>query len=511
MNSFRKSLLGCLILPLSACISLNPEFTKPPSDLASNWTQLDTNTQDAKDKQSLLETSEVTQSKWWQLFNDPVLNQIVELAWQQSYPVEIAGLRVLEAQAQLGIATGNRYPQSQALQGGASRVSPSNGLKNRTKYSLGAAASWEIDFWGRFDSAIQAADASYKASIADRDQALIILTASVVDTYAVIRITEEQLRIAKENELLQQRSYEIAQVLYKNGSDSELDVEQARTLLLSTQASIPGLQISLVKARNALSILLGKPPGTIEKIIVNDQAIPALPATATIGIPADLLRRRPDVRQAELVAQAQNALVGFAKTDLYPRFSLTGAVGLSSSTSFGDLFQHDALSYSIGPSFVWPFLNYDRIVNNVRVQDARLQQALVNYQQTVINAAREVEDAMATITGSKKQAELLQQAVTSAKRSNTLASLQYKEGLADYQRVLDSQRALFSQQQNLVASQGNFVRSLIALYKALGGGWEDQSSISIISDNSRNDMQQRTDWGHYLQDKNIKMPTTNKE
>ena len=507
MKAVKIALMTCLIVSLAACITIGPEFNKPKAELTDNWIQINENELATSQGDKQLKPSAMQESKWWQAFNDPILNQLVETAWQQNYPLEITGLRILEAQAQLGIATGNRYPQTQVVQGEATRISPSNGSNNFSNYSLGAAASWEIDFWGRFDLAIQSADAAYMASIAERDQALVLLSAQVVDTYTVIRITEEQVRIARENEAIQQRSYDIADVLYRNGSDSELDVQQALTLLLSTKASIPGFSISLSRAKNALSILLGKPPGTVEKIIANNQAIPTLPESVKIGIPADLLRRRPDVRQAELIAMAQNALVGFSKTDLYPRFSLIGSIGLSSNSSFGDLFQNDALSYSFGPSFVWPFLNYDRIINNVRVQDARLQQALINYQQTVIQAAREAEDAMATLVGSRQQVVLFKQTVASAQRSNELATLQYKEGLADYQRVLDSQQGLSAQQQNLVNTQGSYARSLIALYKALGGGWEDQTGLDIISEKSIEKMRERTNWGDTLTPANTAAPS----
>jgi len=511
MNLVKKSLLIGLTLPLSACISMDPDFKQPAPELTDKWSQPITTETSAPDAIELKASSSsaTQQEEWWKVFKDPILDQLVETALQQNKSLEIAGLRILEAQAQLGIATGNLYPQAQVLQGAATRVSPANGGKNFSSYSLGVAASWEIDFWGRFDSAIKSADASFMSSVAARNEAIVILAAQVVDTYAVIRITEEQLRIANENEILQQRSYEIASVLYRNGSDSELDVEQAKTLLLSTQSTIPGFKISLVKARNAMSILLGKPPGAVEKIINKDKPIPNLPAQVEIGIPADLLRQRPDVQQAEYLAMAQNSLVGVAEAALYPSFSLTGSVGLSAggvgagSSSFGDLFEHDALSYSFGPSFVWPFLNYERIVNNVRVQDARLQQALVNYQQTVIQAAREVEDEVATLNGTQEQVGLLMQTVESAKRSNVLSTLQYKEGLSDYQRVLDAQRALFSQQQNLVNAEGSRARSLIALFKALGGGWQQQSDRPIISDESINQMNDRTNWGDFLEPENL--------
>jgi NodT family efflux transporter outer membrane factor (OMF) lipoprotein len=500
MKAIRKILYVCLLTQLAAC-TIGPEFQNTEVKLQAEWAALEGNQ---------LKASAIQQSQWWQVFNDPDLDGLLEIAWQQNNSLEIAGLRVLEAQAQLGIATGNRYPQSQIIFGDAIRVSPAETLgggENFASYGLGASISWEIDFWGRFKRGIESADATYLASIAARDQVLILLTAQLVDTYTLIRIAEQQLRIAHDNVEIQQRSYDIASVLYRNGADSELDMQQAQTLLLSTQATIPGFEITVKQARNALSTLLGKAPGTIEAIITDEKSIPSLPEKIEIGFPADLLRRRPDVRQAELVALAQNARVGFAETELYPSFSLFGSVGLVSSgtgdSNFGDIFSSDALTYSYGPSFVWPFLNYGRIVNNVRVQDSRLQQALVNYRETVIQASREAEDAIVSLNGTQKQVKILTEGVVSAQRSNELSTLRYKEGFSDYQRVLDAQQSLFAQQQRLVSSHGDSVRSLIALYKALGGGWQDQTGIPLISDINRDKMNERTNWGEYLDPANL--------
>ena len=222
-----------------------------------------------------------------------------------------------------------------------------------------------------------------------------------------------------------------------------------------------------------------------------------------IGFPADMLRRRPDVRQAELVAMSQNALVGLAQADLYPSFSLVGSIGLAAGgpgdSDFGDLFSSDALSLSIGPSFFWPFLNYGRIKNNVRVQDARLQQALVNYSEVVLQAAREAEDAMAAYVGTQEQAAILAETVVSAQRSNELSTLRYREGYSDYQRVLDSQQSLFTQQQRYVGAQGDSVRYLVALYKALGGGWENREGEPRINPDTLRVMGERTDWGDLVE------------
>jgi NodT family efflux transporter outer membrane factor (OMF) lipoprotein len=497
-SQFKSAIISALLVLLAACTAVGPEFKKPEVELTDSWIEIDTNG---------LTASPMEQPQWWRAFNDPILNELVETAWQQNNSLEIAGLRVLEARAQLGIAQGNQYPQSQLSAGSAIYTSPANnfgGGSNFWQYGIGASASWEIDFWGRFRRGIESADAAYLASIAARDQALILLTAQVVNTYTIIRINEEQLHYAHSNVEIQQRSYDITSVLYRYGSDSELDMQQAHTLLLSTQATIPGFEITLKQARNALNTLLGKPPGSIDALLGVEQGIPVLPEVINVGIPADLLRRRPDVRQAEFNAMAQNALVGFAEADLYPSFSLTGSLNLVSGgpggTDFGDLFSSDALTFSIGPSFVWPFLNYGRIRNNIRVQDARLQQALVNYREVVLQSAREAEDAMVALNGALEQTKILTQTVASAERSNELSVLRFREGFSDYQRVLDAQQALFGNQQRLVTQRGTSVARLVSLYKSLGGGWETQADLPLISEKSRQQMQQRTNWGELLED-----------
>ena len=275
-------------------------------------------------------------------------------------------------------------------------------------------------------------------------------------------------------------------------------MQQARTLLLSTQATIPALEASLKQARNALSTLLGRSPGHVDALLDRGSGIPALQGGISVGFPADLLRYRPDVRQAELVARAQNAQIGLAQADLYPSFSLTGSIGLSANSlgdsDFGDLFSGDALGLSVGPSFVWPFLNYGRIKNNVRVQDARLQQALIAYTETVLQAAREAENAIVAFQSFRGQNAILAESVSAAMRSTDLALLRYREGFADYQRVLNAQQAQFNQQGRFVANKGNELRSLIALYKALGGGWQNRVA-KYVDEESRSTMETRTNWG----------------
>ena len=490
-------LVPAIALVLTSCAPVGPDFVKPEPEAPEDWSQ---------PVSQGLDTAPNELVEWWRVFNDPALDELVEAALRDNNTLEIAGLRVLEARAQLGIATGAKYPQSQFVAGEAIYVSPADNTGATSsfwQYGLGASAAWEIDFWGRFRRGIESADAIFMASIAAYDQARVLLTAAVVNNYTVIRTTEEQLRIAHENLKIQKRSYDIAGVLYRNGADSELDMQQANTLLLATQATIPALESSLRQSRNALSTLLGQPPGAVAERLAKGQGIPTLPGDIAVGFPADMLRRRPDVRQAELLAMSQNALIGLARADLYPSFSLVGSIGLSAGgpgdSDFGDLFSSDALSLTIGPSFVWPFLNYGRIKNNVRVQDARLQQALVNYSEIVLQAAREAEDAMAAYIGAQEQTKILAETVVSAVRSNELSTLRYKEGFSDYQRVLDAQKSLFTQQQRYIDIQGSSVLSLVALYKALGGGWENRDGLPYIDPETLQLMQERTDWGDMIE------------
>jgi NodT family efflux transporter outer membrane factor (OMF) lipoprotein len=508
MNPMRSALLALFAVVLSACAAVGPEYVRPDSPLGPDWYEADRARYDTKAEQQVL---------WWQTLGDPVLNELIDIAHRQNNSLKIAGLRVLESRAQLGIAIGNQYPQTQALAGDATALQASKSAANTaagdlefTQFNIGVAASWELDFWGKFRRGIEAADAAYLASIAGYDQVMVLVTAQVCGTYVAIRTLEEQLRITKENIALQQRSFEIVKVQFENGSTSELDVLQARTLLTSTRAAIPELETQLHQARNALSILLGRPPSDdLSELLKNSAVIPPVPERLAVGLPADLLRRRPDVRQAEYLAMAQNAQVGLAQANLYPSFSLSGYVGLAAAgntdttrtgeSGLGQLFDTDSLTYSVGPSFVWPFLNYDRIKNSVRVQDARLQQALIAYRDTVLRAAQEVEDALVALDGAIEQEALLAETVASAKRSTDVAQLRFNEGLADYQRVLSAQQGLFSQQSRYVNNRSAVVGNFIALYLALGGGWENRADADMIDEQTRETLKERTDWGDLIE------------
>lgn len=504
--SVRVSL--CLSLCcLGACAAVGPEYVRPESPLTPDWYQAE---------REGFKTTPEEQIRWWQQFNDSALDSLVELAHERNNNLKIAALRVLESRAQLGIAIGNQYPLTQAVVGDATAVQASKNAANTaagdlsyTQFNVGVGASWEIDFWGKFRRGVEAADAAYLTSIAAYDQVMILLTAQVCGTYLTIRTLEEQLRITNENIAIQQRSFDIVDVQFKNGSTSELDVLQANTQLLSTRSTVPQLQTELYQAQNAMSTLLGMAPSDISDLLGLGTTILKIPDVADLGLPADLLRRRPDLRQAEYLAMAQNASVGLAESNLYPSFSLNGSLGLSAAggtdttrtgnSGFGQLFDGDSITYAIGPSFVWPFLNYGRIRNSVRVQDARLQQALIAYKETAIQAAREVEDAVVALDGARKQNNLLEEAVATAVRSSEVAMLRFNEGFADYQRVLSAQQALFAQQSRYVTNQSSVVASYISLYLALGGGWQLRYENELLDAETSETMMERTNWGDLIE------------
>lgn len=510
--------LGCWVwLPLlflaslfTACTTLGPDFVKPSASVEKKWIEAD-------DPQIKAETADY--STWWHVLDDPVLDNLITIACKQNLSLQVAGLRILEARALLGIAIGLQYPQAQTLNGGYTYLKSSenapplselpDNVRNQVNttnnlYQVGFNAAWELDFWGKFRRGVEAADAGLAASIAGYDTLLVLLTAEVASAYVVIRTLEQRLEFAKSNVEIQQRGLRIAEVRFKGGETSELDVQQARSLLHNTQATIPVLAIRVRQAQNGLSVLLGIPPGDFSTLIKGPAPIPGAPSEIAVGIPADLLRRRPDIRLAEFQAAAQGALIGVAQADLYPHFAIGGSIGFAAGNGNG-LFGGDSLVGFFTPfSFRWDIFNYGRIKNNVRVQDARFEQLLVTYQNKVLEAAREVEDGLVGFIRSQQQEKFLADAAQAAHRATQLSLLQYKEGLTDYTRVLNTQQLLVVQQDSLASSRGDIVRYLIAVYKSLGGGWQSRVGKDIVPEKTIEAMGKRTDWGDLL--KPISLP-----
>ncbi len=489
-------LLFILSLSFSSCTKLGPDFKNPETKLPPNWNDSENS---AFKKPSAEESME-----WWKLFSDPVLDNLIQTAYEQNLSLQTAGLRILESRAQLGLVKGNLYPQTQEMKGDLTTIGTTGPAADRyfNSASVGFDAGWEIDFWGKFRRSIESADANLLASIADYDDVLVTLTAEVARTYIDIRTLEERIRLAVKNGLIQKNALELVMHQFEAGTVTELDVLQAKTLLSSTRATIPNLQNQLQQNRNAMAILLGVFPGEFQDLLKGEERIPTVSLEIAVGIPADLLRRRPDIRKLEMQAAAQSAQIGVAITELYPSFTLFGSLGWSASdsagNSLGDIFESNSFSYSFGPAFRWKLFQYGRLKNQVRIQDARLEQLISIYQNTVLNAAREVEDGMTGLVYKQKEAQFVGQGVKSSKRSMELSILQYQEGLADYQRVLDSTRALTQKQDQFAQLQGSIATSFVSIYKALGGGWQLRGDSDFIPASIKEKMQKRTDWGTYF-------------
>jgi NodT family efflux transporter outer membrane factor (OMF) lipoprotein len=499
-----RRFLSCLLVAIfltGACTKVGPDFVRPEPTVSPEWMGME---------DSRIDRGAADYRQWWRVFNDPVLDRLIERAYGENLSLRIAGVRVLEARAQLGIAVGEFFPQTQQASGSLqyNRVSERSaaGLAlSKFTYAqdqIGVGASWELDFWGKFRRAIESANAAWLATVADYDSVLVSLTADLAGTYVLIRTLEKRIGIARENVEAQKEGLKIAEARLANGTTTQLDVEQAQTLLNNTLASIPALETQLRQAQNALCLLLGLPPSDLSDALAGATGIPVSPLQVAVGIPADLLRRRPDIRSAEQQAAAQSALIGVAKAALYPAFSLSGSFGFLSTNvgnfSLGDIFQWKSRTFQIGPSVQWNFLNYGQITNNVRVQDARLEQLLIAYQNTVLKAQQEVEDALVAFLRAQERAEFLARSTASAKNSLDLAVLQYRVGTKDFTTVLTAQQALLNEQDNLAVTLGTISSSLVGVYRALGGGWEAREGKDLVPPEVKEAMTRRTNWGRLL-------------
>ena len=458
---------------------------------------------------------------WWTVFHDPVLDRLIRVAYEQNLSLQSAGTRVLEARAQLGVAIGEFYPQLQQGKGSMiySRSShadptatPQSLIGNFWRDALGLTVNWELDFWGKFRRGIESADAAYLASIAGYDQALVTLLGDVATTYIGIRTLETQIKIAQENVVKQKKALAIAEAKYHGGTATKLDVYQAQNVLGATEATIPQLTIQLKKGLNALRVLLGMAPEPLDNLLGRSTRIPVPPRDVVVGIPADLVRRRPDIRAAELAAAAQSAQIGISEADLYPAFSLFGTFGTVASNVNGnklkEVFQGKGITFGFGPSFQWNILNYGQITNTVRVQDAKLQGLLVDYQNAVLKAQQEVEDGLASFLQGREQVEFLRKSAAAAEAALGLAILQWNLGTRDFTTVLTAQQNLLTAQNNLAVAEGGVSTGLASVYRALGGGWQIRAENEFVPAATAEEMRRRTNWGELLPPPGTPQPPT---
>jgi len=497
----------CAVVLNSGCIAtgpvewirngfkVGPNYGKPPAPVAQEWISA----KNANVQNRHLED-------WWQVFEDPTLNSLVERAYAQNLTLRIAGTRVLEARAQRAIAVGNLFPQSMQANGQYSRTGLSPNAANNpaslnlllanlpgsstvamlapesiprnfySTWSAGFNLSWELDFWGRFRRAVESANATLDASVEGFDDALVTLLADTATNYIQYRVTQQRIRIAGDNVKIQEGILALTQERFRVGTATNLDVQQARTVLEQTRSTIPALKIVLGQASDALCVLLGIPPRGVDEELGPGPALGADPMAHTptwvaAGIPAELLRRRPDVRAAERQVAAQSAQIGVAEADLYPSFVINGTLGYEAQ-DISKLFESRSFMGNIGPSFKWNILNFGRIQNNVRLQDARTQELIATYQNKVLTAGREVEDALRGFLRSQEQAEDLARSVQAASAATQIGVQQYRAGTIPFNTVFQLETTQVVQQDQLALAQGNIALNLVSVYRALGGGWE---------------------------------------
>lgn len=504
-------LSGCMVGPnyKPPVVKLHPEFHEiqhPPTTQASVPT-----------------TRPVQVTQWWANFRDPELDSLVQRAVAGNLTFRQASSRVRQARYQRDVVgtslfpevnVGGGYQHARGSQnvviplgafggGGGSRARANQSKRANPKLKPAAAtinqgreggpqspfgsggfpgvdtdlteagfdASWEIDVFGGQRRADQAADYDTQAAIDDRRSALVSLVAEVARTYINLRGYQRQAEIAHENLAAQQDTLRLTTSKFKAGFVTQLDVARQATQVATTAASLPPVSAKIRIAIHTLGVLLGEDPDALSVELSNSAPIPPVPPEVPIGIPADLLRRRPDVRAAERQLAAATARIGQATADLYPKFSITGALGLDSTAS-RHLFDWGSRYYSFSPGITWPIFDAGRIHANIHVQTELQQQALANYQQTVLNALKEVEDALASYRTEQVRRQALSDAVTSAQEAVNLAKQQYDQGVVDFLTVLDAERAEFGTEDSLAQSDQAISVDLVQLYKALGGGWQ---------------------------------------
>jgi len=473
--------VGGLVLAIALCgctstnewihngFKVGPNYTTPDAPVAAEWI-------DANDPRVRSVPTEA--SDWWKVFNDPRLDDFIQTAYRQNLPLKEAGCRILMARAQWGIAAGNLLPQQQQAFADYSRNAISRNSVNQFSSSRrffdlwdgGFNLSWELDFWGRLRRSIEAADAQLCASVDDYDAVQVLLVADVARSYAQIRTLQTQLHLARVNVELQQKTLELANIRFEKGVVTKLDVEQAKANLAQTETLIPPLQISLRQTCNQLCVLLGIPIEDLQQKL-GKGPIPTAPTEVAVGIPADLLRRRPDVRRSERRLAAQCEQIGIAAAQLYPQLSIVGQIGVGAS-QFANLDKSDSLFGGIGPSLRWDVMNYGRNLNRIQIQDAHFRELLWNYRNKVLVANQEVENGLATFLYSREEISSQARAVDASRKSVDLVLIQYRDGIVDFNRVFLLERDLVQQEIQLAQSQANMVLGLIEVYRALGGGWQ---------------------------------------
>lgn len=472
------------IIAVSWCLggcTVGPRYVRPDVQVPERWTEI------AADNASARSAGV---SQWWTRFNDPVLDSLMERMVGKNLDLRFAEARIREARSALGIAAAEGLPRINASTfytrsqrsesvapfrprspGGSASNGSVFGDRRQDLFQVGFDSIWEMDVFGGVRRGVEAAKADIAASEESRRDVLVTLLAEVARNYVELRGSQLRIAILKSNLEAQQEVLELTKVRVDAGLATGLDVARAETLVAMTRAQFPLLDTEMLQAIHRLGFLLGDPPGALLGELSKEAPVPLHPPHVPVGLPSEILRRRPDVRRAEKELEAATARIGVATADLFPRFSLTGSFGRLSNV-FGDLSSGTSQFWTFGPFLHWPLFAGGRIRANIQVQNARQEQALTLYEKAVLSSLEDVEDALVAYSREQERHLSLAEAVTANRRAVELANARYSGGLEDFLSVLDAQRSLYDSEDRLAQSEQAVAENVIRLYKALGGGWE---------------------------------------
>jgi NodT family efflux transporter outer membrane factor (OMF) lipoprotein len=459
---------------------VGPNYTGSRAAVAPGWI-------DGSDVRVRAEAADLSQ--WWSVFNDPTLDDLICHAYNQNINLKDYATRIVQARAQYAIAKGEIFPQTQEATGSYQRVaSPSTSqlpgtFKFFDQWNMGFNLAWELDFWGLYRRQVISNKANLDQSIDNYDAVLVTLMGDVTMYYIMMRENQERIELARQNSKLQREILQIVKARFDAGTVTELDVAQQQSTLSQTEAQIPAFEISLRQSQDQLCTLLGIPPTDLQARL-GQRPIPTAPNDAVVGIPAQLLERRPDVRAAERAVAAQSEQIGIAQAAEYPHISITGSLGYSALNA-SQLFTPASFTGSVGPTFTWNILNYGRLVNNVRLQDAKFQQTLLDYRTAVLTADQETEDGLVAFLKSQEQARLLYESVVAADKAFQIVVSQYKVGTVDFNRLATIETNLVTQQDLQAQSRAQIALGLVQVYRSLGGGWEIRLGQQAASNGTR--------------------------
>lgn len=463
--------ISILLAVLVAGCKVGPNHAKPAAIVPEKWVEApaDPSTPPVP---SIPVVKSADISKWWEVFNDPVLTSLIDRAVLANLDLAVADTRIRSARASRDIAESSLWPRV-GVSAGYSRSRSRGGESNL--YRAGLDASWELDLFGGNRRAVEASEADLLATIEARRDTLITLTSEVALAYSDLRGFQKQLEVARRNLQTQLETASIVRQRFEAGFVSQLDAANAEAQAANTRARIPAIEGNLRRSIYSLSLLLARQPGELLAELSPERAIPLVPPEVPIGLPSDLLRRRPDIRLAEANIHSATARIGVAVAALYPRFNLGGSVGISGPDS-RDLGRSNNATWSIGPSLSWNLFQGGAIAANIRAQEANADGTIAAYQQTVLTALSEVESALVNYEKEQIRHAALTDAATSSRLAFDLATKRYTEGVSDFLNVLQAQGSLFGSEDALAQSDRLVVQNLVTIYKSLGGGWDESGA-----------------------------------